>query len=56
MSHPPPYEKNKVLLNEYLGDFMHFDTLFFLNLPLGKVSKKKKKKREFSHFCGGGGV
>ena len=28
--HPqPPYEKNKLLLNEYLGDFMHFETLFF---------------------------
>ena len=26
---PPPYEKNKLLLNEYLGDFMHFETLFF---------------------------
>ena len=25
----PPYEKNKLLLNEYLGDFMHFETLFF---------------------------
>ena len=22
-------EKNKLLLNEYLGDFMHFETLFF---------------------------
>ena len=21
--------KNKLLLNEYLGDFMHFETLFF---------------------------
>ena len=26
---PPPYEKNKLLLNEYLGDFMHFETIFF---------------------------
>ena len=26
----PPYEKNKLLLNEYLGDFMHFETLFFV--------------------------
>ena len=26
----PPYEKNKLLLNEYLGDFMHFETIFFL--------------------------
>ena len=25
----PPYEKNKLLLNEYLGDFMHFETIFF---------------------------
>ena len=25
----PPYEKNKLLLNEYLGEFMHFETLFF---------------------------
>ena len=23
-------EKNKLLLNEYLGDFMHFETIFFL--------------------------
>ena len=22
-------KKNKFLLNEYLGDFMHFETLFF---------------------------
>ena len=22
-------EKNKLLLNEYLGDFMHFETIFF---------------------------
>ena len=27
----PPYEKNKLLLNEYLGDFMHFETIYFLN-------------------------
>ena len=26
----PPYEKNKLLLNEYLGEFMHFETIFFL--------------------------
>ena len=26
----PPYEKNKLLLNEYLGDFMHFETIFFV--------------------------
>ena len=25
----PPCEKIKLLLNEYLGDFMHFETLFF---------------------------
>ena len=25
----PPYEKNKLTLNEYLGDFMHFESLFF---------------------------
>ena len=24
----PPYEKNKLLLNEYLGGFMHFQTIF----------------------------
>ena len=30
VSDPPPYEKNKLLLNEYLGDFMHFESLFFL--------------------------
>ena len=29
MSDPPYMEKNKLLLNEYLGDFMHFETLFF---------------------------
>ena len=28
----PPYEKNKLLLNEYLGDFMHFETIFFFFL------------------------
>ena len=28
----PPYEKNKLLLNEYLGDFMHFETLFFVEM------------------------
>ena len=26
---PPPYEKNKLHLNEYLGDFMHFETIYF---------------------------
>ena len=26
----PPYEKNKLLLNEYLGDFMLFETIFFV--------------------------
>ena len=26
----PPYEKNQLLLNEYLGDFMHFETIFFV--------------------------
>merc|ERR1711867_288011 len=31
----PPYEKNKLLLNEYLGDFMHFETLFFFFLVGG---------------------
>ena len=25
----PLYEKNKLLLNECLGAFMHFETLFF---------------------------
>ena len=28
-NHPPQYEKNKLTLNEYLGDFMHFETIFF---------------------------
>ena len=47
----PPYEKNKLLLNEYLGDFMHIETLFlfffsvemgfFEPLPKGRVQKKK---------------
>ena len=32
----PPYEKNKWLLNEYLGDFIHFETLFFLNPSLSE--------------------
>ena len=26
---PPHMKKNKLLLNEYLGDFMHFETIFF---------------------------
>ena len=27
---PPPYmEKNKLILNEYLGIFMHFESIFF---------------------------
>ena len=25
-------KKNKLLLNEYLGDFMHFETIFFIFL------------------------
>ena len=32
MSDPPYMEKNKLLFNEYLGDFMHFETLFFFFL------------------------
>ena len=28
----PPYEKNKLLLNEYLGDFKHFEMLFFVEM------------------------
>ena len=27
---PPPYEKNKLTLNEYLDDFMHFESIFFV--------------------------
>ena len=31
VSDPPPYmEKNKLILNQYLGIFMHFETIFFL--------------------------
>ena len=26
----PPYEKSNLFLNEYLGDFMHFETIFFV--------------------------
>ena len=29
LADPPLYEKNKLLLNKYLGDFMHFETIFF---------------------------
>ena len=30
---PPPYmEKNKLILNEYLGIFMHFESIFFFFL------------------------
>ena len=33
---PPPYmEKNKLILNEYLGIFMHFESIFFFNLENG---------------------
>ena len=28
-------EKNKLILNEYLGIFMHFESIFFLNLENG---------------------
>ena len=30
----PPYEKNKLLLNKYLGDFMHFESLFFFSVEM----------------------
>ena len=33
----PPYEKNKLLLNEYLGDFMHFETIFFVENDFFKL-------------------
>ena len=29
---PPQYGKNKLLLNEYSGDFMHFESLFFVEI------------------------
>ena len=32
----PPYEKNKLLLNEYLGDFMHFETIFLWKMTFSK--------------------
>ena len=33
---PPYMEKNKLILNQYLGIFMHFETIFFLfNLENG---------------------
>ena len=38
----PPYEKNKLLLNEYLGDFMHFETLyFFFSVEMGLTPPPK---------------
>ena len=27
---PPLYGKNKLILNQYLGIFMHFETIFFI--------------------------
>ena len=35
---PPYMEKNKLILNEYLGIFMHFESIFFF----------KSGKRTFS--------
>ena len=32
---PPLYGKNKLILNEYLGIFMHFESIFFFNLENG---------------------
>ena len=32
---PPYMEKNKLILNQYLGIFMHFETIFFFNLENG---------------------
>ena len=29
----PPFEKNKLTLNEYLGEFFHFESLFFFLEP-----------------------
>ena len=36
-----PYEKNKLLLNENLGDFMHFETIFFVENDFFKPTPLK---------------
>ena len=48
----PPYEKNKLLLNEYLGDFMHFETIFFFFFAENDFFKPTHptKVRKIPHF------
>ena len=54
VSHPPPmWQKNKFLLNEYLGIFMHFESIFFyfLNLENGLFqTHPPTKSGEFQIF------
>ena len=41
---PPLYGKNKLILNQYLGIFMHFETIFFFNLENGLFQKHPPTK------------
>ena len=56
VSDPPHMKKNKLLLNEHLGDFMHFESLFFFSvemaLTLPPYKGFKKKLWNFPYFGG----
>ena len=47
---PPYMEKNKLLLNEYLGDFMHFETLFFSENDLFQTHPPTKVRKNLIFF------
>ena len=52
MSDHPHIEKNKLLLNEYLGDFMHFETIYFIFFAENDFIKPTHptKVRKILHF------
>ena len=43
-------KKNKLLLNEYLGDFMHFETIFFFAENDFFKPSHPTKVRKIPHF------
>ena len=55
----PPYEKNKLLLNEYLGDIMYLRAYSFsvemvltpppINLPLLTLNQQQNQNRHIHH-------
>ena len=48
---PPYMEKNKLILNQYLGIFMHFETIFFFNLENGLFqTHPPTKSGKFQNF------